>query len=405
MWVRRCKLLKTAAVVAQAPETRDALARGEVSPRQAAAVAEVEKLSPEKGRQLLADAKKKSAKELETEAAQIVAAASPETDAEKAERHHRARRLAVGTGLDGMGWGSWKLPPAAHARLVAQLEAVKERIFADHRGRDEEDPAAYLADALMALGDRAERAGRPDRQTSPADSDADDGLPVDGVPGDGESEDWSFAKVIVRVDATALDRGELAEGEVCEIAGQGPIPVADAWQMIDGDAFVAALSTQRHRYRQGRAPRPQTHRPATHRAGMADRRRMLRRRLHLEGAPGDRPHRRLGPHRAHRAEPRLAGPCGRCHDLKTHHGWTWGPLLPNGTRRLLPPDEGQSHPKTRPEPDPAPPDDPTPITDAPSLAERAQTPADRARSRTAHPSSRNAPQSGSPSQGGLFDTG
>ncbi len=153
------------------PRPADALARGEVSPRQAAAVAEVEKLSPEKGRQLLADAKKKSAKELETEAAQIVAAASPETDAEKAERHHRARRLAVGTGLDGMGWGSWKLPPAAHARLVAQLEAVKERIFAEHRGRDEEDPAAYLADALVALGDRAERAGRPDRQTSPADSD------------------------------------------------------------------------------------------------------------------------------------------------------------------------------------------------------------------------------------------
>ncbi len=121
------RALKTAAVVAHAPETRDALARGEVSPSQAAAVAEVEKLSPEKGRQLLADAKKKSAKELETEAAQIVAAASPETDAEKAERHHRARRLAVGTGLDGMGWGSWKLPPAAHARLVAQFRPPRSR--------------------------------------------------------------------------------------------------------------------------------------------------------------------------------------------------------------------------------------------------------------------------------------
>ena len=57
-------------------------------------------------------------------------------------------------------------------------------------------------------------------------------------------DDWSFAKVIVRVDLTALDRGHVAPGEVCEIAGQGPIPVADAWRMIDGDAFVAAVTTK-----------------------------------------------------------------------------------------------------------------------------------------------------------------
>ena len=56
-------------------------------------------------------------------------------------------------------------------------------------------------------------------------------------------EDWSFMKMIVRVDLTALDRGPVAPGEVCEIAGQGPIPVADAWRMIDGDAFVAAVTT------------------------------------------------------------------------------------------------------------------------------------------------------------------
>src|SRR6478735_1582369 len=83
------KLLKTADVVADAPETRDALARGEVSPRQAAAVGEVEKVSPGKGRDLLARADRLAVGELETEAAQLVAAASPETDAERAERQHR----------------------------------------------------------------------------------------------------------------------------------------------------------------------------------------------------------------------------------------------------------------------------------------------------------------------------
>ena len=43
-------------------------------------------------------------------------------------------------------------------------------------------------------------------------------------------EDWSFIKMIVRVDLTALDRGQVAPGEVCEIAGQGPI----RWPMRGG---------------------------------------------------------------------------------------------------------------------------------------------------------------------------
>ncbi len=142
----------------------------------------------------------------------------------------------------------------------------------------------------------------------------------------------------------------------------------------------------------------------------------------------------------HRTElGQITGPCGRCHDLKTHHGWAWGPLLPSGKRRLIPPegqalcdDDARAGPAppgvpvpTSDAPDeanavagepaevPPPADDvragpglePTSITDAPSVAERAQTLAERARARTAHPSSRRPPRSGSPGQGGLFDAG
>ncbi len=207
----------------------------------------------------------------------------------------------------------------------------------------------------------------------------------------------------MRVDAAALARGELAPDERCEIAGQGPIPVADAWQIIDGGAFVAALSTQGTDIGKvvhlGRKP-------------------TVLQRTALEwltggecSAEGCTSKARLEiDHIADWARTgrtqlsELTWPCGRCHDLKTHHGWTWGPLLPNGTRRLLPP-EGAALADGDASAGPAPPGDPTPITDAPSRAERAQTPADRARSRTAHPSSRGAPQSGSPSQGDLFDTG
>jgi hypothetical protein len=35
--------------------------------------------------------------------------------------------------------------------------------------------------------------------------------------------------------------------------------------------------------------------------------------------------------------PDLARPCGHCHDLKTHRGYAFGPRLPSGKRRLIPP--------------------------------------------------------------------
>src|SRR3954452_369849 len=114
--------LKAAGVVADAPETRDAWARGEVSVQQAEVIARAEKLSPGKGRELLGKAGRVSLGELRDESNRFVAAASSESDVEKAERQHRARSLSTGVDDDGMGWGAWRLPPAAHARLMAQLD-------------------------------------------------------------------------------------------------------------------------------------------------------------------------------------------------------------------------------------------------------------------------------------------
>ncbi len=208
------RLLKTGEAVAEAPETGDAMARGDVSRRQADAIAKVEKVSPEQGRALLEKAPDVSVPELEDEANRIVAAASPETDAERAERLRRARRVVDhGIGADGMGSGSWKLPPADHTRLMARLSAEKERLFRDRRTNgNHEPPEAYVADALIRLANRA--------TNPPAETGAEN-----------EPDDWGFAKVIVRVDADALARGEVGPGERCEVAGQGPIPVA---RRVDG---------------------------------------------------------------------------------------------------------------------------------------------------------------------------
>ena len=62
--------------------------------------------------------------------------------------------------------------------------------------------------------------------------------------GDGEPVPaGADAKIIVRIDHTALRRGHATEGETCEIAGIGPIPVATVREWM-GDAFLAAVLTK-----------------------------------------------------------------------------------------------------------------------------------------------------------------
>jgi len=330
------RLLQAAETVEAAPDTFEALKAGKVSTREAKAIGAAEAVDPGAGQRLLAAAESRSTKETENDAARIVAAASPETAAEKAERLHNKRMLRTGVDADGMGYGHWLLEPAQHARLMALIDANKDRIFHDARTAGLREPAeAYAADALAALADMPTRS-RGSRR-APTDDNRDN-----------TGEDWSFTKMIVRVDLTALDRGELAPGEVCEIAGQGPIPVADAWRMIDGDAFVAAVTTNGTEIDKvihlGRKPTVLQHTALEwFSAGECS----------TEGCTN--PARIEIDHVADWADtkittlPDLASPCGHHHDLKTHGGYSFGPRLPNGKRRLIPP--GQSPPGSTDPPD------------------------------------------------------
>jgi hypothetical protein len=220
-------LLETAEVVESAPDTREALTKGEVSTRQAKAIGRGENADPGAARRLLDAAAKASTKETERDSRRIVAAASPETPDEKAQRHRKLRRFRHGVNDDGMGWGSWLLPIAEHTKAVAAVQGEQAAVFDEARlvGK-QESSEAYAADALCRALDRAVAKG--------------------AVGGDGGSidDDWSFSKVIVKIDLAALDRGHALPGEVSEIAGKCPIPVPDVWRMIDGDAFIAAVTTK-----------------------------------------------------------------------------------------------------------------------------------------------------------------
>jgi hypothetical protein len=329
------RLLQTAETVEAAPDTREALRAGAVSVRQAKAIGAAEAVDPGAGQRLLAVAADRSMKETEDDAARVVRAASTETDAERAERHRRQRKVFHGVNADGVGWGRWQLPIAEHIRFIAQLEGEQTRVFAEAKTDGEREPQeAYAADAFCRIVDRAAR--RVD--TTGATGSIDDG------------EDWSFSKVIVRVDAAALDRGAVAPGEVCEIAGTGPVPVTDVWRMIDGDAFVAAVATRGSEIEKvmhlGRKP------TALQRTALEW---MTAGTCVIEGC--DSTARAEIDHVADWVATQvtelseLARPCGHHHDLKTHHGYRFGPRLPSGKRRLVPPDDvGPASPGRTPPP-------------------------------------------------------
>jgi hypothetical protein len=366
------RLLQTAETVESAPDTFEALKAGRVSTRQANAIGAAEAVDPRAGQRLLAVAENRSTKETENDAARIVRAAASESETERSERHRKARRVFHGVDADGMGWGRWRAPIAEHTRFVAQLEGEQAKVFAEAKARGEREPvAAYAADAFFHIADRATRHSGGETDSSQADD---------------AGEDWSFAKMIVRVDLGALDRGELAPGEVCEIAAQGPIPVTDAWRMIDGGAFIAAVTTKGTEIDKvvhlGRRP---TALECTalewFSAGECS----------TEGCTS--PARIEIDHVADWADTRiteltqLASPCGYHHDLKTHHGYTFGPRLPSGKHKLIPPD-GADPPGSVEPPDDSPPDG----VDPPGLT-------------LLHGTADPTPRPDDPAQGDLFDTG
>jgi LmbE family N-acetylglucosaminyl deacetylase len=155
------RLLQTAETVEAAPDTREALRAGAVSVRQAKAIGAAEAVDPGAGQRLLAVAADRSMKETEDDAARVVRAASTETDAERAERHRRQRKVFHGVNADGVGWGRWQLPIAEHIRFIAQLEGEQTRVFAEAKTDGEREPQeAYAADAFCRIVDRAARVAR-----------------------------------------------------------------------------------------------------------------------------------------------------------------------------------------------------------------------------------------------------
>jgi hypothetical protein len=334
--------LGAAEQMASLPELEAAARRGELSPAQVAPIAEAAGAEPGAAGRLIDLAARASLGELIDECARTKANAEPDPEARHravhASRHVRTRRTA-----DGAAELRYRSTPEEVAEVFSVVQGYADVAFdAARRAGRPEPEEAYLADGLLAAV-RAARDG--------ADAGGSDGAEPNGVDASGRRRRRrrpTPAKVIVRIDWDALVRGYPIEGELCEIAGFGPVPVSVVRAIIDsGDGFLAALLTR------GTDVASVVHLGRRPTALQATALQWLSPTCIAQGCNNSR--RIQTDHREDWARTKvtlldwLDPLCQRCHDLKTLRGW--GLVAGKGKRAMVPPDDPR-HPRHAKSPPP-----------------------------------------------------
>ena len=204
------------------PQTVEAMNSGKISTAQAVEVARGATAEPHAEERLLNLAKSSTVRTLRDEASRVIAAATDEVERHK--RIHKNRCLKTWTDQDGAFNLKARMTVANGALVMAALTPFQDEIFkVARKSGNHETPEAYAADALMALCEKASNASSK---------------PAHGVSATKARR--SNAVINIRVDIDALKRGHTEHGEICEIAGVGPIPVATATEYL-GEAFLKLL--------------------------------------------------------------------------------------------------------------------------------------------------------------------
>ncbi len=202
--------LETARRLESLPATEEALRSGKLSLAQVSEIASTVADRPEKEAELVAAAVSESLPALQERCRAV--RAEGVAAVEGYERVRKSRYLRHWTDAEGAFRMEARLCPDDGARVLAALEPHQRRVFASARRDGRREPyQAYAADALVALA-RGEEAG-------------------------------PRAAVAVRVDHAAWVRGHTEGGEVCDIAGIGPIPVATA-RALANDGVLKVVVTK-----------------------------------------------------------------------------------------------------------------------------------------------------------------
>ena len=241
--------------LADQPELDQAVRRGEVSPPQAALVSAAAEADPSAEQRLVELAPRVSLAELREECARVKAAADPDPNATN-RRIHAQRRLRHYRDGEG-GWNlSARGTAHAGAAFVTVLNAITDATFTAARRAGRHEPVeAYAFDALMAMAEHAAESTTTADPEAGGDSAGSAGRAGDpGIVAAAGRAARSGCAVpsrpstsprylgLLRVDVAALRRGRAQGGELCEVAGVGPIPVSGAKEIL-GEAIVKLVIT------------------------------------------------------------------------------------------------------------------------------------------------------------------
>jgi hypothetical protein len=316
---RARRKLSTSKRLRSQPKTDEAVRRGRVSPDQADEVSEGAGAAPEVEDDLLDTAQKQPLHDLRRRVAEERAKADRDRE-ERARRLYRQRCLRRWDDADGMGNMLLRMSAEQLREVDARLKPLIDRAFADARDAGRmEPPEAYAADVVRDL-----------LLSEPT------GTGTGSGGGSGRQAVRPEKKVIALIDADALNRGWVEDGETCEIAGVGPVAVSAVRRLLS-DAFLSVV------FRKGVDVVNVTH---------LGRQVTAQQRTALEARAGGRCERCGSTHRLdidHNEgwtlthDTRLADLswlCWHCHDLKTRHHLRLAGTI--GNRWLVDRDTGQA---------------------------------------------------------------
>ena len=211
---RAAEVVEVAARLGDCPVAESELRAGRLSEAQAHAVVDAAMARPEMEQHLVDFAKGHTVRQLEDECRRVKACG--EEAGSEHERLRRTRGFRTWTGKDGAFCFTGRATPEAGAEFLAAIEERQAKVLKAARANGERDSFdAYALDALMELVIEERDSGTV-RRTRPG------------------------ATVVVHVAYEALIRGSVVDGEECEIAGVGPIPVAVAKRLME-DSILRVL--------------------------------------------------------------------------------------------------------------------------------------------------------------------
>ena len=292
------RALETGRRMTDQSEVASAALSGELSPEQASAVSDGVAADPTKANELIDKAQRSSLPELNEEVAKIKAARRNQEEHRRAV--HGKRALRRWTDRDGALQAHIYGHPEDGARLWRMLDPVRRRLIILRResGIPNETFEALDYDALMALAaiatgtdgseisfaDLIDLGLFPQSRTSPpVPPPATDGglfstteateatepteaseTPTPPPPSSTTKRRvkklaGSPIRLMIRVDLDTLFRGVALEGELCEIAGYGPVPVSVIEDLLATEnPFIVGLLTRHEAlvgvYHHGRRP-------------------------------------------------------------------------------------------------------------------------------------------------------